>query len=43
MTAEQDDIALPVRRQDGDTLEDRMTENAYNRILPEWYLNRAER
>ena len=41
MTGEYDDIVLPVRRQDGDTLEERMTENAYNRILPERYLNKG--
>ncbi|GAD52824.1 LOW QUALITY PROTEIN: ribonucleotide reductase of class II [Halarchaeum acidiphilum MH1-52-1] len=33
-----DEISLPIKRVDGDTLADRMTENAYNNILPARYL-----
>jgi len=41
MTAEQDDIVFPVPRQDSDTLEGLITNNAYDRILPERYLNKG--
>ncbi|MDY6770634.1 MAG: adenosylcobalamin-dependent ribonucleoside-diphosphate reductase [Candidatus Nanohaloarchaea archaeon] len=37
-----DEFKLPVKRVDGETLEDRMTENAYERILPARYLLRDE-
>ncbi|GGL26559.1 ribonucleoside-diphosphate reductase, adenosylcobalamin-dependent [Halarchaeum grantii] len=33
-----DEITLPIKRVDGDTLEERMTANAYNNILPARYL-----
>ncbi|MBP2251377.1 ribonucleoside-diphosphate reductase alpha chain [Halarchaeum solikamskense] len=33
-----DEITLPIKRVDGDTLAERMTENAYNNILPARYL-----
>ncbi|MFP4632624.1 MAG: adenosylcobalamin-dependent ribonucleoside-diphosphate reductase [Halobacteriales archaeon] len=36
------DIELPVKRTTGDTLRDRMTENAYERILPARYLQQDE-
>ncbi|HET7325026.1 MAG TPA: ribonucleotide reductase N-terminal alpha domain-containing protein, partial [Halococcus sp.] len=34
------EISLPVKRTDGDTLEDRLTENAYENILPARYLRK---
>lgn len=36
------DIELPVKRVTGDTLEERLTENAYQNILPSRYLRRDE-
>ncbi|GAA0311347.1 adenosylcobalamin-dependent ribonucleoside-diphosphate reductase [Halarchaeum salinum] len=33
-----DEVTLPIKRVDGDTLAERMTENAYNNILPARYL-----
>ncbi|WP_231185323.1 adenosylcobalamin-dependent ribonucleoside-diphosphate reductase [Haladaptatus sp. DYF46] len=38
--ADADDVTLPVKRTEGDTLEDRMTGNAYNNILPARYLRK---
>ncbi|WP_232702542.1 adenosylcobalamin-dependent ribonucleoside-diphosphate reductase [Halobacterium wangiae] len=35
-----DDLTLPVKRVDGDTLADRMTDNAYENILPARYLRK---
>jgi len=35
-----DDLTLPVKRVDGDTLADRMTDNAYQNILPARYLRK---
>ncbi|MFB6069286.1 MAG: adenosylcobalamin-dependent ribonucleoside-diphosphate reductase, partial [Halobacterium sp.] len=35
-----DDLTLPVKRVTGDTLEDRLTANAYNNILPARYLRK---
>jgi ribonucleoside-diphosphate reductase alpha chain len=35
-----EDIVLPVKRTDGETLEDRLTGTAYNNILPARYLRR---
>ncbi|WP_458188081.1 adenosylcobalamin-dependent ribonucleoside-diphosphate reductase [Haladaptatus sp. NG-WS-4] len=35
-----DDVTLPVKRTEGDTLEDRMTGNAYQNILPARYLRK---
>ncbi len=35
-----DEITLPIKRTDGDTLEARMTGNAYNNILPARYLRK---
>ena len=37
-----DDLELPVKRTDGDSLEDRLTDNAYHNILPARYLRRDE-
>ncbi|QDX40600.1 adenosylcobalamin-dependent ribonucleoside-diphosphate reductase [Salarchaeum sp. JOR-1] len=34
------DITLPIKRVTGDTLQDRLTENAYNNILPARYLKK---
>lgn len=34
------DIKLPIKKTEGETLEDRMTENAYDRVLPARYLNK---
>ncbi len=36
------DIELPVKRTTGDTIEERLTENAYERILPARYLQKDE-
>ncbi len=36
------DITLPVKRTTGDTIEDRLTSNAYNNILPARYLRKDE-
>ncbi|EFW89939.1 ribonucleoside-diphosphate reductase, adenosylcobalamin-dependent [Haladaptatus paucihalophilus DX253] len=38
--ADADDVTLPVKRTEGDTLEDRMTGNAYQNILPARYLRK---
>ncbi|SFS49198.1 adenosylcobalamin-dependent ribonucleoside-diphosphate reductase [Halostagnicola kamekurae] len=35
-----DDLTLPIKRTDGDTLEERLTENAYQNILPARYLRK---
>ncbi|MFP8958580.1 LAGLIDADG family homing endonuclease [Natrialbaceae archaeon A-CW3] len=35
-----DDLTLPIKRTEGDTLEDRMTANAYHNILPARYLRK---
>ncbi|WP_277542001.1 adenosylcobalamin-dependent ribonucleoside-diphosphate reductase [Haloarcula laminariae] len=35
-----DDLTLPIKRTEGDTLEDRLTGNAYNNILPARYLRK---
>jgi ribonucleoside-diphosphate reductase alpha chain len=35
-----DELTLPVKRTDGETLADRMTSNAYNNILPARYLRK---
>jgi len=35
-----DEIDLPIKRTDGDTLEDRLTANAYHNILPARYLRK---
>ncbi len=35
-----DEITLPVKRTEGDTLEERMTDNAYHNILPARYLRK---
>ncbi len=40
--AEETEFKLPVKRLEGETLEDRMTDNAYKRILPARYLLRDE-
>jgi len=37
-----DDITLPVKRTDGETLEDRLTPSAYDSILPARYLRRDQ-
>jgi ribonucleoside-diphosphate reductase alpha chain len=34
------DLTLPIKRTDGETLKDRLTSNAYNNILPARYLNK---
>jgi ribonucleoside-diphosphate reductase alpha chain len=41
-TTKTTDFTLPVKRVDGDTLKERMTDNAYERILPARYLLRDE-
>ncbi len=38
--ARADDLTLPVKRTDGDTLEERLTANAYHNILPARYLRK---
>ena len=35
-----DEVTLPVKRTDGDTLEQRLTANAYDNILPARYLRK---
>ena len=35
-----DELELPIKRTTGDTLEDRLTSNAYNNILPARYLRK---
>jgi len=35
-----DDLTLPIKRTEGETLEDRLTGNAYNNILPARYLRK---
>ena len=35
-----DDLTLPVKRTDGETLRDRLTGNAYDNILPARYLRK---
>ncbi len=35
-----DELTLPIKRTEGDTLEDRLTGNAYNNILPARYLRK---
>jgi len=35
-----DELKLPVKRSDGETLEDRLTANAYHNILPARYLRK---
>jgi ribonucleoside-diphosphate reductase alpha chain len=35
-----DELTLPIKRTDGETLEDRLTENAYQNILPARYLRK---
>lgn len=40
MTQESNTFELPVKRKDEETLKERMTDNAYNRILPARYLNK---
>ena len=35
-----DDVELPIKRTDGDTLADRLTDNAYHNILPARYLRK---
>ncbi len=35
-----DEVSLPVKRTDGDTIEDRLTANAYENILPARYLRK---
>ncbi len=35
-----EDLTLPIKRTDGDTLEERMTDNAYHNILPARYLRK---
>ena len=35
-----DGLTLPVKRTDGETLEERLTSNAYNNILPARYLRK---
>ena len=35
-----DDLVLPIKRTDGETLEDRLTANAYHNILPARYLRK---
>jgi ribonucleoside-diphosphate reductase alpha chain len=37
-----DDVTLPVKRTDGETLADRLTGNAYNNILPARYLRKDQ-
>ena len=37
-----DDVTLPVKRTDGATVEDRLTENAYQNILPARYLRKDQ-
>ncbi|QCW02651.1 adenosylcobalamin-dependent ribonucleoside-diphosphate reductase [Natrinema pallidum] len=34
------DLTLPIKRSDGETLEERLTDNAYNNILPARYLRK---
>jgi ribonucleoside-diphosphate reductase alpha chain len=34
------DVDLPIKRTDGDTIEERLTDNAYNNILPARYLRK---
>jgi len=36
------DFTLPKKRKDGENLEDRLTDNAYQRILPARYLQKDE-
>src|SRR6056297_394556 len=35
-----DDLVLPIKRTEGETLEDRLTANAYQNILPARYLRK---
>ncbi|MEF8869194.1 MAG: ribonucleotide reductase N-terminal alpha domain-containing protein, partial [Haloarculaceae archaeon] len=35
-----DDLTLPIKRTDGETLEERLTGNAYDNILPARYLKK---
>jgi len=37
-----DDVVLPVKRTDGETLKDRLTDNAYENLLPARYLRKDE-
>ncbi|MFB6171674.1 MAG: LAGLIDADG family homing endonuclease [Haloarculaceae archaeon] len=37
-----DELTLPIKRTEGETLEDRLTANAYNNILPARYLRKDE-
>ncbi|WP_248896212.1 LAGLIDADG family homing endonuclease [Haloplanus halobius] len=37
---ETDDVELPIKRTDGETLEERLTDNAYHNILPARYLRK---
>lgn len=39
---EQPEVTIPVKRTDGDTLEERLTDNAYHSILPARYLKKDE-
>lgn len=42
MKQEETEISLPVVRNDEETLEERLTDNAYNKILPGRYLKKTE-
>lgn len=42
MTQEETEISLPIARNDEETLEERLTDNAYNTILPGRYLKKDE-
>ena len=39
-TAPDAEVDLPIKRTDGDTIEERLTSNAYNNILPARYLRK---
>ena len=38
-----DEINLPIKRTEGETIKERLTENAYKRILPARYLKKNEK
>jgi len=42
MSQSDSSVHLPKKRTDGETLEDRLTENAYQRIIPQRYLKKDE-
>jgi ribonucleoside-diphosphate reductase alpha chain len=35
-----DELTLPIKRTDGETIEERLTDNAYQNILPARYLRK---